>query len=284
MENKCLAARIAAFALAMQLSTADAQLVIRPPQPAAGSIVTIEGMTACYGVGSGYSLELPTDTSPDAVIKIFDRGIVLPAPLTCPASKRNRVVVGPLESGNYRVEHYIVGHPGGPPHLNETKSFTVSDKRNAAFPSDWLGLWSDPANPGWGVTLDRHPASGHIFAAWYLHETMPGGGIRPIWLVASNMSIEGADDLPVIARTLNTKLTGDLARGFSNRAFFDSPTAPYTLAQVDLIGKIEIEFLTSTEARLTWQITSSNLFGASVQATTVGVPRSGATRLVRFDY
>ena len=36
--------------------------------------------------------ELPSDTSPDAVIKIFDRGIVLPTPLTCPISKRNRVV------------------------------------------------------------------------------------------------------------------------------------------------------------------------------------------------
>ncbi|MBL8513774.1 MAG: hypothetical protein JNJ55_07260 [Betaproteobacteria bacterium] len=276
--------RFSSLLVFLCVSSVQAQLAIRPPQPAAGSVVTIEGMTACYGVGSGYSLELPSDTSSDAVIKIFDRGIVLPPPLSCPPSKRNRVVVGPLESGMYRVEHYIVGHPGGPPHLNETKSFAVTGKRNVSFPSDWVGIWWDPANPGWGVTIDRHPASGHVFAAWYLHETIPGGGTRPIWLVSSNMSIEGAAELPDIARTLNTKLTGDLARGFSNRAFFDNPSSPYSLERVDVIGKIEIEFLTSTEARLTWQITTSNLFGTDIQAPTAAVPRTGTARLVRVDY
>ncbi len=274
----------AAACVALLATNAFAQLTIRPESPAAGSVVSIEGLTACYGFGAGYSLELPTDTEPRSVIKISDRGIVLPPPLTCPASKRNRIAVGPLEAGDYRVEYYIVGHPGGPPHLVETKLFSVVQRSNAAFPFDWAGLWSDPANPGWGITIDRDAASGHVFVAWYLHEAMAGAGTRPVWLVATNMVIDGPADLPLLERGLNTKLRGDLARGLSNRAFMDNPSAAYSLAQIELAGKIEIEFLSSTEARLSWEITNSNLFSGALQPPAAGLSRSGSTRIFRLAY
>lgn len=280
--SRCLALVAGLFAL--NIGQTLAQLVVRPGSPAAGSLVTIEGLTACYGFGAGYSLELPTDTVPVSVIKIFDRGIVLPPPLTCPASKRNRIAVGPLESGEYRVEYYVTGHPGGPPHLIETKMFVVTQRSNAAFPFDWAGLWSDPANPGWGITIDRDSASGHVFVAWYLHETMPGAGPRPVWLVASNMTNDGSSELPVLERGLSIKLRGDLARGLSNRAFAENPTSPYALSQIELAGRIEIEFLSSTEARLTWELSNSNLFSQALQAPATGLARSGSTRIFRLAY
>ena len=94
----------------------------------------------------------------------------------------------------------------------------MSDKVNTRrFPGDWPACGSDPANPRLG--RDHRPAPGErprirrvVFARDDAQRWDP-----PIWLVASNMSIEGASDLPVIARTLPNSPA--ILHGFSHRAF-----------------------------------------------------------------
>lgn len=155
---------IICFALCVASIGASAELLVYPPQPAQGSTVKIEGMSGCFGNPVEFSIEGLGSPGTDRVIKIYDP-IYIPAPLlSCPPSKANRIMVGPVGAGRYRVERYERVSMASQ-RLIETTSFVVTTKANAYFPSDWAGLWWVPDQPGWAILIDRDPATGHIFAA-----------------------------------------------------------------------------------------------------------------------
>lgn len=275
----CIVRRFLALLLLAVCAPVHADLTIRPAAPAEGSMVTIEGMTGCINQPVSYSVDrLPN--GPFAIrIRIYDP-VWLDAPLLpCPKSKRNRIIVGPVATGDYVVEYYWRFTPDSNAELRATATFTVLSKANSGFPPDWLGHWSDPANPGWGISIDRDAATGHIFAAWYVHER--AGNINaPVWLVASNMTTTGASQNP---GPTNTSLIGELYRGLATRPFFDLTDTPYSLKQGDRAGNIRIDFTSSTTATLTWSITTSNLFAPTLDDTPA-FRKSGSTTMQRMAY
>lgn len=263
------------FAIAMAVCFgAHAELAIRPAQPAAGSLVTIEGMSGCMNAPIAFSLDMASLQPNPATIKIFDPGWIDAPLMPCPAAKKNRLIIGPLPAGEYKVELFERITPTSFTTLRATASFTVTVKTNADFPPDWLGLWADPINPGWGLSIMRDPASGHIFSTWYVNERIAQGLFRPVWLVAPNMSFDGF---------LSTTLKGDLYRAIANRAFFDGSNSPYSLSQVDAAGTIQITFTSSTTATVSWSLTTANLFDTQLDIGTI-FRRSGSTRLEKLVY
>lgn len=259
-----------------------AELTIRPSEPAEGSMVTIEGMSGCINQPVGYSVDRLPNRPFAITIRIYDPVYIDPPLLPCPSSKRNRIIVGPLVASDYVVEYYWRFTPDSGADLRATATFTVRSKANANFPPDWLGHWSDPAHPGWGISIDRDATTGHIFGAWYVHEK--AGSINaPVWLVAPNMTIDVAPPYPGYMNPLNTSLTGELYRGLATRAFFDNLDSPYNLQQVDHAGNIQIVFTSSTSATLTWSITTSNLFVNTLDDNP-SFRKSGSTTMQRLAY
>ena len=267
---------------------ARAELTIHPPQPAQGSTIKIEGMTGCFGNSMEYSVEGLGWPGTDRVIKIYDP-IYLPVPLlTCPPSKANRIMIGPVSAGRYRVERYErIGTASQ--RLIETTSFVVTAKANAYFPADWAGLWWVPDQPGWAVLIDRDPATGHIFAAWYTHEGQNNGGItNPVWVFSSNMSLR-EDTPPGYFAFIRTSLSGDLEFAQGNRSLLTTavlsgaPIPPFSLSTTK-VGTISLDFTSSTDATFSWTIGVAGGFFGRGQFPSAPAITSGSVPMRKFAY
>ena len=276
------------FAFCVASIGVRAELLVYPPQPAQGSIIKIEGMTGCYGTSMEYSVEGLGAPNTDRVIKIYDP-IYIPAPLlSCPSSKANRIMIGPVSAGRYRVERYERTSPASQ-RLLETTSFMVTAKENAYFPADWAGLWWVPDQPGWAILIDRDAATGHIFAAWYTHEGQAiGAPTNPVWVTSSNMSLR--EDLPPSYSAFrNISLSGDAEFAQGNHSLLITTLAgggiipPFSLS-TSKVGTITLYFTSSTEATFSWNIgVAGGLFG---RGQFPGAPAitSGSVPMRKFAY
>lgn len=91
------------------------------------------------------------------------------------------VRLGALAAGDYRVEVYASPAPEGTP--AETLAFTVNEPAEiAVFPrpprplTDYSGLWWNPLESGWGLSL--HQGALHsLFGAWFVY----GADGEPEW-------------------------------------------------------------------------------------------------------
>jgi hypothetical protein len=267
---------------------ARAELTIYPPQPAQGSTIKIEGITGCFGDSVEYSVEGLGSPGTDRIIKIYDPGYIPGPLLPCPPSKANRIMIGPVSAGRYRVERYE-RISAASQRLIETTSFVVNAKANAYFPSDWTGLWWVPDQPGWAILIDRDPATGHIFAAWYTHEGQNNGGItNPVWVFSSNMSLR-EDALPEYLAFARTSLSGDVEYAQGNRSLLITELSsgatipPFSLSPIK-VGTISLDFTSSTEATFSWTIgVAGGLFGRG-QFPNAPAITNGSVSMRKFAY
>ena len=276
------------FAICVASIGVRAELLVYPPQPAQGSIIKIEGMTGCYGDSMEYSVERLGTLGTDHVIKIYDP-IFIPGPLLpCPPSKANRIMIGPVIAGRYRVELYERINAGSQ-RLLEATSFIVTAKENAYFPADWAGLWWVPDQPGWAILIDRDAATGHIFAAWYTHEgQINNATTNPVWVVSPNMSLR--EDLPpsYLAFT-RTSLSGDAVFTQGSRSLLITTLAgggtipPFSLS-TSKVGTINLNFISSTEAIFDWNIGAAGGFFSRGGLPGAPTTSSGSLIMRKFAY
>ena len=251
--------RFIAVLIASASMIAHAQLRVSPASPAEGSTVTIYGMTGCMDNNKyGYSLEFgnPTALPNIGLIKLsYDPGYIDPPLLTCPKVKRPYISVGPLRAGRYRVErpHF----PNNATDMGlETMEFEVVKRENRTFPTELNGLWWSTSEPGWGVTIYRDPSTGHIFAAWYTHDSSAGVAY-PVWIVASNMTMEG-EYAADYAAVLQIGLKGELHKALANRGQLETG-GPFQIVSATPVGSMRIDFSSTTAAVMTYTLDSQFL-------------------------
>jgi hypothetical protein len=261
------------------VATAYAQLTVYPAKPAAGSMIRIEGMSGCFGLPVEISVEGLPHRPGGVVIKVFDPGWI-PTPLMpCPASKKNHVVYGPVLGGNYRVELYqrLGLTPPLPDSLVGTSTFAVTGGNNVDVPNAWSGNWWSPSQSGWAVNLERDPATGNIFMAWYTHEQL-GGESRPVWIVAPNLT-------QVLSGGIPDKLTGQLYRAQGNRGLFapgGSPIPPAFSMTAQAVGTVTLEFTALNRMTLSYAIAVSG--GTIVPSASISSVLTGSVLLEKFTY
>jgi hypothetical protein len=279
---------IICFAICMGSVGARAELLIYPSQPAQGSTIKIEGMTGCFGNPVEYSIEGLGTSGMDRTIKIYDP-IYIPGPLLpCPPGKANRIMIGPVSAGRYRVERYE-RISAASQRLIESASFVVTAKANAYFPADWAGLWWVPDQPGWAILVDRDAATGHIFAAWYTHEGQNNGSVtNPVWVFSSNMSLR-EDMQPEYLAFAQTSLSGDVEFAQGNRSLLGSaitggPMIPPFSLSTSMVGKISLDFTSSTEATFSWTISVAGGFFGRGKFSDAPAVTSGSLPMRKFAY
>lgn len=270
-------ARAATLTVALFASSAHAQLSVYPANPAVGSTIRIDGVSGCFGLPVEIAVQGLPHRPGGTVIKVFDEGW-LDAPLmTCPPANKNHVVYGPVSAGSYRLEHYRRMTPPTPDQLLGAATFTVTVGSNAQAPAAWFGNWSTPSESGWAVNLERDPASGHIFMAWYTHE-QEGSVVRPVWIVAPNLTQ---------AQFLSTsnRLTGELYRAQGNRGLLevgDSPIPPAFTFAAQPVGTVTLEF--TAVDRMTMRYSLSLSGGMIAPSGPNVLTLSGARLLQKFTY
>ena len=172
VRNLVLAA--ATFALAAAASEAPAQSRIVPAQPTAFELVNLRmTVDSCAFVPS--------------TVRVHSAGNVLKLshqPIACFAAGEPRVMdvrLGALPAGDYRVEVFASRDTDGPP--AETLAFSVHEPVEiAVFPppprplTDYSGLWWNPDESGWGLSLHQSPTHG-VFGAWFVYNS----GGQPEW-------------------------------------------------------------------------------------------------------
>ncbi len=259
---------------------AHALLTIAPANPAAGSMIRIEGLSGCFGDPVEISVEGLPYRPGGAVIKVFDP-VWIDAPLMpCPPAKKNHVIYGPVLGGNYRVELYqrLGLTPPEPDRLVGTLTFKVTGGNNRDVPNAWSGNWWSPSVPGWAVNLERDPASGNIFMAWYTHDQL-GGLARPVWIVAPNLTQVQSGGIP-------SRLTGEVYRAQGSRALINIPTSPilppFTMT-AQSVGTVTLEFTAFDRMTLNYSISTSTstIVPSSTEAAIV---LTGSLPLQKFTY
>jgi hypothetical protein len=92
------------------------------------------------------------------------------------------VMLGKFPAGNYAVQANL---PNGP----VTTQFTVGAKPDDQSPFiDFTGLWWNPAEPGWGLSITQGPTS-EIFAAWFVYDAAG----NPTWYTLEPGYWDGPD-------------------------------------------------------------------------------------------
>lgn len=271
-------ARAAALTVALFAASAHAQLRVYPANPVAGSTIRIDGVSGCFGNPVEIAVEGSPQGAGGAVIKVLDPGYFDPPMMTCPPANKNHVVYGPVAAGSYRLEHYRLTVPPRPNQLLGTTTFTVPPSSSfAQAPAAWFGYWWAPHESGWAVNLERDPASGHIFMAWYTHE-QEGTTVRPVWIVAPNLKQDQF-------LTTSNRLTGELYRAQGNRSLFipgGSPISPAFTMVAQSVGTATLEFTAAD--RMTLRYTMSLSGGRIAPSATNDVVLSGSVLLQKFTY
>ena len=275
-KSKPLLCQFIALLIASACTIAHAQLKVSPASPAEGSTVTIYGMSGCMDNNKyGYSLDYgnPAALPNVGVIKLsYDPQYLDPPLLTCPKVKRPYISVGPLHAGRYRVErpHYATSATDSG---LETMEFEVVRRDNRTFPTELNGLWWSTSEPGWGVSIYRDSSTGHVFAAWYTHDSSSGIAY-PVWVVASNMTMEG--EYVGYATFLQVGLKGELHKALANRGQLETGS-PFQIVSATPVGSMRIDFSSTTEAVMTY--TLDNQFLGQTTVPRPGLQRKGTIKL-----
>lgn len=61
-------------------------------------------------------------------------------------------------------------------------TFVVRPQFEEVAPGNWTDIWYAPKEPGWGINLVHHTATGKIFATWFVY----GPDNQPTWYVVSD--------------------------------------------------------------------------------------------------
>lgn len=258
---------------------AHAQLRVSPASPAEGSTVTIYGMTGCMNEPYGYSLETGNASVPPyvGVIKFYDPGYLDAPLLTCPKVKKAHISVGPLRAGLYRIERsYYKNRPTDSG--VETMDFEVVKRENRTFPAELNGLWWSTSEPGWGISIYRDPSTGHVFAAWYTHDSNAGIAY-PVWIVASNMTMEG--EHPDYAAFIQVGLKGQLHKALANRGQLETGN-PFQIVSASPVGSMRIDFSSTTEAVMTYKL--DNQFLGPTNGLPPALQRQGTIKLEKSAF
>lgn len=101
----------------------------------------------------------------------------------------------------------------------------------AAPAADYTGVWWNPAEPGWGLTIIQD-ASNRVFATWYLYDAES----RPTWLVLSGGAWRSA-----------TALEGNVYRA-SGSSFY--PSYDPSRLSIAAVGSARIDFAADGSATL----------------------------------
>jgi len=100
---------------------------------------------------------------------------------------------------------------------------------------DYAGLWFDPEEPGWGLSIVQDTA-GHVFATWYAYDAES----RPTWLV-----------MPAGAWTGATTFEGALYR--TRGSAFDAPYDASAFG-VDTVGTLRVQFAQDGSATASFEV------------------------------
>ena len=139
------------------------------------------------------------------------------------------VRLGALPAGDYRVEIYASNDLDAAP--IETLSFQVREPAEIAiFPppprplTDHSGLWWNPQESGWGLSLHQSPTHG-VFGAWFVY----GSGGQPEWF-----TLQGGQWID------STTWRGTLYR--TTGPFFAGPGYDPRLVLVQAAGSATLDF------------------------------------------
>ena len=164
----------ATFALAAATNEAHAASRVVPAQPTAFERVELRmTVDSCAFVPATVHVRLAGNA-----IKVSHQ------PNNCLLPAEPRVMdigLGALPAGDYRVEIFASRNTDGPP--AETLAFTVAEPAEVAvFPppprplTDYAGLWWNPQESGWGLSLHQGPTHA-LFGAWFVY----GANGEPQW-------------------------------------------------------------------------------------------------------
>jgi hypothetical protein len=184
-------ARTVLAALSVLSLPALAALTFDPPNPVEGSMVRIDGLSGCRGnpVNVSVTEVHPTtgaEPTSGRLIEIADPGWIAMPLLPCP---KNSIMVGPLRQGGYQVRYTFFGTPSSSTTLNVGAAATKP--LHGGVP-DYTGFWT-PESGNMGLSIQRDPASGRMFIAWFTHasaawqfpNTMPVPS--SIWMYVPNI-------------------------------------------------------------------------------------------------
>ncbi len=167
------------------------------------------------------------------------------------------ISLGRFPAGNYQVELQIGSVGVG------ASQFTVSDEninRPAPFPLlDYTGLWWNPAESGWGLTITQE--NDKLFAAWYVYD--PAG--RAAWYTLQPGSWEivaaGQPGLPLT----NFAYTGPVYK--TTGPYWANPFSPSSVSTTQ-VGTGKLTFTSYNQVR----------FDYTIEGIT------GSKNIVRFDF
>jgi hypothetical protein len=100
---------------------------------------------------------------------------------------------------------------------------------------DYSGLWSDPAEPGWGLSIAQNAAN-HVFAAWFTHDAQANA----TWLVMPGGDWKSAVDLE-----------GTLYRARSSAWDAEYDPAQFTVVPA---GSLDLQFNADGTATATFSV------------------------------
>jgi hypothetical protein len=160
------------------------------------------------------------------------------------------VRLGALPAGDYRVEIYGSNDLNAAP--IETLSFQVREPAEVAiFPppprplTDYSGLWWNPQESGWGLSLHQSPTHG-VFGAWFVY----GSGGQPEWF-----TLQGGQWID------STTWRGTLYR--TTGPFFAGPGYDPRLVLVQAAGSATLDFRHRAgeegRARFTYTVNSATV-------------------------
>jgi len=140
------------------------------------------------------------------------------------------VRLGSLAPGDYRVEIFASQEADGTP--AETLAFTVRERVEIAiFPpptrplTDYSGMWWNPNESGWGLSLHQGPATDALFGAWFIY----GAAGQPEWF-----TLQGGQWVS------STRWTGQVLR--TTGPFFAGPGFDPRLVLIQTAGTATLDF------------------------------------------
>jgi hypothetical protein len=165
---------LAAATLALAALPADAASTLEPAQPSAFDLVNLR-------------MTVDSCTFNPATVAVMAEGPVLKVTqhlnncLVPGTPRKVDVRLGSLAPGDYRVEVYATQRTDTAP--LETLRFSVLPRAEiAVFPpvpkplTDYTGVWFNPDQAGWGLTLTQSSSNG-IFGALFVY----GSNNQPLW-------------------------------------------------------------------------------------------------------
>ena len=228
-----LAGFIAACALLLELHETFAQttITLAPAAPTSGDLIRATlNQVPC--VPDPYKTRV-TMAGNRITIAFVDS----PYPFECPPANIE-TVIGQLPVGNYDVvatrEAYTANAIAAP--LGGPQAFSVKDGRQdpaVRFPQDnFTGIWWDPAEPGWGMSIFQQ-RDGRLIAAWYTADSSS----NPTWVTLQGSSWDSDRGVTASGTIYRTR-----ARYFA-APFLGSANVPPYFANAQEVGTWSLNFI-----------------------------------------